>query len=390
MRHIRYIQAGWVLLLAVLVLGVSIITPAAASNKTIQHPAHTAQGVAATSINANFYVMTKSLQPLFQSNINSQVPTSVNGAISGMISKLPKQDQSWAYLMATTIIQPSATLVSLVPQKGGLAMTLRLSLYPGDPRPITSSMLISFKVLNSTTAQVSAAPLNGSPALMTGRLSTFKIPFGSLDSIAATPGCGASALAFQLQFPVAQGQGQSSSQVQQASANTSGNLLTSMYSHGALNPSTQSKELDPTGANSFVEIPASSLAAMGNTVGSIAVGSGLTAQNIRIGVQGSDIALTSDIIWSGLNIGTAVTTMTPSASGGKLVVHVVNTALNLFGFISFPVNSYNAQTEQTLNSKLGSAFTNIFYVDSAAIGPNSQLTCAAQNSLVMSGSATLG
>jgi len=383
MRHIHYIKVGWILLLAVLVLGVSIITPAAASNKTIQHPAHIAQGAATTSINANFYVMTKSLLPLFQSNINSQVPTSVNSAITDMISTLPKQDQSWAYLMATTIIQPSATLVSLVPQKGGLAMTLRLSLYPGDPKPITSSMLISFKVLDSTTAQVSASPLNGSPALMTGPVSTFKIPFGSLNSIAATPGCGASALAFQLQFPVAQGQ------VQQASASTSGNLLTSMYSHGALNPSTQSKGVDSASANSFVEIPASSLAAMGNTVGSIPVGNGLTAQNIRVGVQGSDIVLTSDIIWNGLNVGTAVTTMTPSASSGKLVVHVVNTTLNLFGFISFPVNSYNAQTEQTLNSKLGSAFTGIFYVDSAAIGPNSQLTCAAQNSLVMLGMATL-
>jgi hypothetical protein len=390
MRYIRYMRVGWMLLLAVLVLGVSIITPAAAANKTIQAPPHSAQNAATTSINANFYVMTKSLQPLFQSNINSQVPTAVNSAISGMISTLPKQDQSWAYLMATTIIQPSATLVSLVPQKGGLAMTLRLSLYPGDPKPITSSMLISFKVLNSTTAQVSASALNGSPALATGRLSTFKIPFGSLNSIAATPGCGASALAFQLQFPVAQGQGQPSSQIQQGSASTSGNLLTSMYSHGALNPSTQSTGVNPADANSFVEIPASSLADLGNTVGTIDVGSGLTAQNIRIGVQGSDIVLTSDILWSGLNIGTAVTTMTPSASDGKLVVNVINTTLNLFGFIPFPVNNYNAQTEQTLNSRLSSAFTNIFYVDAAAIGPNSQLTCAAEDSLVMSGSATLG
>jgi hypothetical protein len=83
--------------------------------------------------------------------------------------------------------------------------------------------------------------------------------------------------------------------------------------------------------------------------------------------------------------------MAPSASGGKMVVHVVNTTLNLFGFIPFPMNSYNAQTEQTLNAKLGSAFSGTYYVTSARIGPNSQLTCAAQNSLVLSGStAALG
>ena len=138
MKYIRHMKVGWILLLAVLVLGVSIITPAAASNKTMQHSAHTAQQGASTSINATFYLATASMQSLFQSNINAKVPTSVNSAITGMINKLPKQDQSWAYLMATTIIQPSATLVSLVPQKGGLVMTLRLNLYPGDPKPITS------------------------------------------------------------------------------------------------------------------------------------------------------------------------------------------------------------------------------------------------------------
>src|SRR5207302_724906 len=148
--------------------------------------------------------------------------------------------------------------------------------------------------------------------------------------------------------------------------------------------------LNPGNVNSFVEIPASSLASLSNTIGSMPVANGLIAQNMRIGVQASDILITTDIIWNGLNIGTAVTTMTPSASGGKVVVHVVNTTLNLFGFIPFPLNSYNAQTEQTLNSKLGSAFSGTYYVTSARIGPNGQLTCAAHDSLVLSGSAALG
>ncbi|HEX6484133.1 MAG TPA: hypothetical protein VF043_35260 [Ktedonobacteraceae bacterium] len=393
MKYIRHMKVGWILLLAVLVLGVSIITPAAAFNKTMQH---TAQPAASTPINATFYLATASMQSLFQSNINAKVPTSVNSAITGMINKLPKQDQDWAYLMATTIIQPSATLVSLVPQKGGLAMTLRLSLYPGDPKPITSSMLISFSVLDSSTAQVTATPLNGSPALMSGPLSTFKIPLGSLNSIGATPGCGASALALHLQLPVSLGQ--ASSQVQQTNASTSGSLLTSVnrtsrdYTGlGNYSTSGLTKVQNPGNVNSFVEIPESSLAALSNTIGSMPVGNGLIAQNMRAGVQGSDVLVTTDIIWNGLNIGTAVTTMAPSASGGKMVVHVVNTTLNLFGFIPFPMNSYNAQTEQTLNAKLGSAFSGTYYVTSARIGPNSQLTCAAQNSLVLSGStAALG
>ncbi len=380
MRHIRYIKVGWILLLAVLVLGVSIITPAAASDKTINHTAHQA---ASTSINVTFYLATASLQTMVQSNIDSQVPTSVNSAITSMINTLPKQDQSWAYLMATTLIQPSATLVSLVPKKGGLAMTLKLSLYPGDPQPTVSSVLISFSVLNSTTAQVTATPLNGSPALVTGPVGTFKVPLGSLNKVTATPNCGASALALNLQYPVVLGQAQSSSQSQQAnvSASSNRNFLTSHIA---------TKTLNSDNVNSYVEITAATLSTMGNAIGTMPLGSGLSAENFQISVQKPDISITSDIYWNGLNIGTAVTSMALSASGGKMVVHVVNTTLNLFGFIPFPLNSYNAQTEQTLNAKLGNAFTGVFDVAAAGIGPNSQLTCAAQDSLVLSGSAILG
>ncbi len=128
------------------------------------------------------------------------------------MSSLPAKDQGWATEMATTLIQPSAALVSLYPQQGGLAMRLRLSLYPGDPQAITSSLLIKFSVLNWSTVQVSATPINGGPSIVNGRLTTFHMPLGSLNSIYATPGCGSSALALNLQFPVALGQ--ASSQVQ--------------------------------------------------------------------------------------------------------------------------------------------------------------------------------
>src|SRR5260221_3893717 len=138
-------------------------------------------------------------------------------------------------------------------------------------------------------------------------------------------------------------------------------------------------------ANSFIEIPAASLASLSNSFGSMPVGNGLTAQNIRVSIPGSNLDLKADILWNGLYIGTADSTIAPSAAGGKLVLHVLNTALSLFGFITFPINSYNAQIEQTLNSELRHAFGRKFYLTSAAHCPNSQLTCPAGDSLVLGG-----
>jgi len=115
------------------------------------------------------------------------------------------------------------------------------------------------------------------------------------------------------------------------------------------------------------------------------VGSGFTARNVRIVVRGSNIHILSDIYWSGLNIGTADTTVAPSAAGGNMVLHVLSTSISIFGLFKFPMNSYNKQIEQTLNSKLGNAFAGKFYVDQAEIGPNSLLPCAANDSLVLTG-----
>lgn len=382
MKHLRFMRVGWMPVLAILVLGVSLLTPALASNNTARHTAQTARQAASTSLNAIVYLTTGTLATMFQSRINQQIPVAVNGAITNMVSKLPKQDQGWAYEMATTLIQPSAALVSLAPQAGGLAMTLLLSLYPGDPKAITSSLLISFKVVSSTTAQVSASPINGSPALVSGPIATFKMPLGSLNSIKATPGCGGAALALNLQFPVSLGQ--ASAQMQSVASNIPG-------SGNALAANLNGQTPSATNVNSFIEIPAAALSSLTGGLGSIPVGNGLTAQNIRISVQGSNIVLKADILWNGLNIGTASTTIAPSAAGGNMVLHVLSTTMSLFGFINFPINSYNAQIEQTLNSKLGNAFAGKFYVDAAAIGPNSQLPCAAGDSLVLSGNmAALG
>jgi hypothetical protein len=371
MRYLRFMRVGLVPALAVLVLGASFISPALASTSTARHTSQTGQQAANSSMNAIIYLTTGSLASTFQSRISQQVPDSVNTAIVNMVSRLPAQDRAWVYEMATTLIQPSATLVSLAPQRGGLAMTLQLRLYPGDPKPITASMLISFRVLNSSTAQVSASPLWG-PALVNGPLSTFQIPLGSLNSIKSTPGCGNAALAMNLQFPVTLGQ------VQRVTSNTAS-------SQHALTANLSAATSNTSGVNSFIEIPAASLSSLSGTFGSMPAGNNFTAKNIRIIVQGGNIHILSDIYWYGLYIGTANTTVAPSAGGGNLVLHVLNTNLRLFGLFTFPMNNYNQQIQQSLNSKLGNAFAGKFYVAQAGIGPNSLLPCAAGDSLLLTG-----
>src|SRR5437764_7130904 len=133
MKRIRYLQAGWVMLLAVLLLGL-VVTPAGATSKTMQHTSQLVDNT--TSVNATMYITTGTLEPIFQSRIEQQVPVAVNGAISNVVSTLPQQDHAWATQMANTLIQPSASLTGLTTVQGGLATSLHVTLYPGDPQPI--------------------------------------------------------------------------------------------------------------------------------------------------------------------------------------------------------------------------------------------------------------
>lgn len=375
MKQRRYIQAGWVALLAVLLLGL-VAAPAGATSTATRQAHQVAPG--STSVNATIYLATATLQPIFQSRINQQVPDAFNAAIASIVSKLPKQDQGWAQQMATALIQPSVTLTGLTPQEGGIATSIRVSLYPGDPKPINASMLVSFSVANSSTVQVSVQPMQGSPALLNGPLTTFQIPIGQLNSIKTTPTCGDSALAVNLQFPLSLGQ---------ANAQADQSALSA-----PVQPQTGRRYHTPAGGvDSYIELPASSLAAMGSTVGTIVIDKkqNITARNIRIGVKGSNLLITSDIYLGNFKLGVAVSTVAPRASGGNLAVRVLSTTLTWFIF-TFPYNSYNQQIEQTLNSKLNGALAGKFYVTQAAIGANSHVPCAAGNSLVMTGSVNIG
>jgi hypothetical protein len=375
MKYAHILRVGWILALAALVLGVTFMTPALATNGAAQQKTQALKPANSSSLNATVYLTTSSLASTFQNRIDQQIPVAVNAAISNMVSTLPAKDRGWATEMATTLIQPSAALMNLYPQQGGLAMRLRLSLYPGDPQAITSSLLIKFSVLNSSTAQVSAFPLSGGPSLVNGPLTTFHMPLGSLNSIYSTPGCGSSALALNLQFPVALGQ--TSSQV---------HYLTSSISTTASQAHTAAGNI-----NAFIEVPATSLSSLGSSIGVMPVGNSFTAKNVRIVVEGSNIHILSDIYWSGLNIGTADTTVAPGAAGGNLVLYVLSTNLSIFNLLTFPLNSYNKQIQQSLNAKLGNAFNGKFYVAQAGIGSNGLLPCAAGDSLVLAGNiAALG
>ncbi len=384
MKNLGFIRAGWVLLLAALVLGVSFLTPALASTNIARHS--NVKAASGTPVDAIIYLTLSTLQPRFQSSLEQRVPTDMNNAIDALVSKLPAQDQVWTREMATTLIQPSATLVNLTTQPDGMAMSIQIALYPGDPKPINAGLLISFSVLDSSTIQTSASPMNNGPALASGPQDTFQVPIGTVKGVNTTPNCGTSALSLHLQIPVSLGSTaatSTSTQAQTALANVSGH-------HG--NPMAVmlgSKQQD-SGVNTFIEIPASSLSALSGSIGTMPVGSSFTAQNIRISVQGGNIHILSDIYWSGMNVGTADTTIAPGASGGNLTMSVTNTNFSLFGLFSFPMNSYNQQIEQMLNSKLSTAFAGQFSVASAAIGPNSQLPCAKSDSLVLTGTSSIG
>src|SRR5947209_2679086 len=390
MKYARYIQAGWVMLLATLLLGL-VVTPAGAASSTARQ---VTQGSGnATSVGATIYLTRRTLAPLFQSGIEQQVPGAVSSAINNIVSGLPRQDQGWALQMANTLIQPSATLTSLSTQPGGFVTSLQVSLYPGDPRPINLSMLVSLSVLNSSTVQVSARPLNGGPALVSGPLATFQVPIGQLNSISTTPGCGDSALALKLQFPVALGHAQTQSQGE-AQQNTALNAYTSMSTtnqgQSQSNPE-MIRSTPSTNTNAYIELPASSLASMGDSVGDLPINSSMTAKNVNIGVQSSNLVINADVydsFWG--KIGRATTTVAPTAAGGSLAVHVLSTTITFLNIFTFPYDSYNAQIQQTLNSKLNHALAGKFTVTQAAIGPNAHVPCAAGDSLVLTGAASLG
>jgi hypothetical protein len=358
----------------------------AATGDNAQLLQRSASGTLATnsSIAANFYLPTSTLRPIFQSRINQQVPVAVNGAINTLLAKLPASSQSWADQMAKMLIQPTASLTGLTTQKDGLATSLRISLYPGDPHPINASMLVSFGIKGNSTIQVSAQAMKNSPSLVNGPLATFDMPVGHLTSIETTPSCGDSALAVGMQVPVALNMEQSTATPQPSS---SASQQTSLM-HNTSEQTSLTQQAPGGNSTAYVEIPASALATLASNVGTIPLSNNMSARNIQVAVEGDHLVVTSDIHLGSLQVGQATTLITPTASDGSLAVHVTQTTLSVL-IVSFQYNNYNQQIEQLINSKLSGALAGTFTVNSAAIGANSQIPCADNDSLIISGTTGL-
>jgi hypothetical protein len=303
---------------------------------------------------------------------------------------LPGTSQSWMKEMAGALLQPSAVLADLTPQKDGLAAVVDLSMYSGDPQPVNAKMLVTLSVRDASTIQVSVKPVSGGSQLVNGPLTTFTVPLGQLKSINTTPDCGDMALNVNVQLPVTFATNQTSNQSQVAqrpqstlpASRTLADIQQPQTAYTTQNRATNTLE-------SYVEIPAASLSALGRGIGSIPIDSARTAKNLRIRTQGNGLVILSDVYGSLGEIGTATTLVQPRAENGNLVMHVISTTLNVFIF-SIPVNTYNQNLENMLNSNLGNAIAGKFTVDGVGVGGGTALPCAAADSLVLHGTTNLG
>ncbi|EFH87406.1 hypothetical protein [Ktedonobacter racemifer] len=365
--RLRNVALGLLMVGVVLVL----ITPVYAATRTMIQT----RVQQALPLNAHIYLATDALRPVFQERIDAQVPSTVASTLKGITDGMPGDTHDWAAKMAKVLIQPSATLTGLSPQAGGMVTSMRISLYPGDPKPIDANLLVRFTVLNATTIQVSAFPLQGSPTLVSGPLTTLPTPLGQLQNIHTTPGCGANALDVGMQLPINL----------DAPATTQNAAFTRGQSSRTTLASWQEPASATAGTHAYVEIPASSLSTLGPGLGVLSLGNDLFARNIQLSVSGNQLVATSDItLGKSLKLAQATTTIMPLAQQGKLAIQVQKTTVTIFSIFTFPYDTYNSQIQQELNSKLGSALGGKFTLNTASIGPNSNVPCAAGDSMILS------
>lgn len=393
-RYIRSIQISWIIVIAILLIG--MVAPAAASPLAPDYSHSTG------ALDTNVYLTQQVLRQLFQESINQQVPKITASTLSGILHNTPTADQGWVGQIANALIQPTAILTDLIPQSDGFNTGIKLSLYPGDPKPISTHMLVTMSILNASTIQVSSQPSAGSPALLTGPLTTIQVPMGKLTSVQTATNCGAASLKIGLQIPMdstaKQGSSKSAPQTGQAiflatSAQSSATEATLSF----ISPIKQSQPITAIAPQAAVpatvEVPLHSLSSIATGIDSLPINNSLNAKNIQLGTQKGQLIVTSDIIGlvfgtAMLKVGTATTTIVPQVNNGKLKLHVTKTSLSVLVF-NFSVDSYNQQIEQTLNAQIGNAISNSLNLSVAGMGPNAQITCAAPDSLLLTGSTTI-
>lgn len=373
----RLIRLCWILIVAFLCVGIiasvtGVITPADAQPAPRQNT---------VTLNGMVYLSRTTLQQRFQASIDQQLPKLKDTAIKNIVSGLP----GWAGEFANSLIQPSIKLLALTPQQAGLRADLQLSLYDGDPDPTAISMLVTFQVLNSNTVQVSGEPISGQPTLISGPITTITLPIGQITSVTPTPTCGDAGLQVGLQLPV-----NLAANATKAQSNTSATYAPLSLSSSQREQRSQTQQ-DSVAAN--IEIPVSSLSTLAQGLGTITINTSLQAQNLQITEQNGTYSASADIIGNvfgnpTLKLGTATTILAPSAVNGQLQMNVTNTNVHIL-FLTLPVNDYNQQIQQSLNTAINSALKNQVYINSVSVGPNAQIPCATPNSLLLSGTAPL-
>jgi hypothetical protein len=380
MKRTLYRQGRWLLLLSLLLLGM-LANPVKAAQQGQQ---------ATTNLDAYVYLPTEALKPIFQNQINQQVNTLSAGVIDKMLESLPKANQGWAKDMAGALIQPSATLSQLTPQEDGLAATVSLNFYPGDPKPTNAAMLVTFSVRDASTIQVSAQPVPGSPQLANGPLTTFAVPVGQLMGITTTPDCGSAGIDVHIQLPVtfnasiASTQSQSR-QIAQSILPANQTLADIKQPHVA--HTTQKKAASTLDA--YAEVPNSSLNSFASKIPPLPIPNTIwTAQNFRISTQDNGLVITSDISSLGIVLASTRTNVRASAENGRLVMHVTSTTLTVAIF-HFAMDTYNQQIEDLLNNNLGNALAGKFTVNDVAVGGGTALSCAGSDSLILKGTTNL-
>lgn len=321
-----------------------VVLLVAFANISVQLPKSPASTV---TLNATIYLPTATLQPILQNRVNQQIRSTNNGWIK-------------------SLVHPSVT--TLIPQSNGLAITLSQSLYPGAPQLIESSSLLQFSVLNSSTIQVSAQTMPGSPLSLRGPLTQIKLAAGHLTSIAPTAHCGDSALAVKMGLPISTGQKPQAPQ-------TNVGLASEAIPH-----------ILPHTANAYIEFSSSALSSLGNELGSLPISDSLTAQITGMSVQNNEILVRSTIsLWqTGIVVGTSTIHMQPLVKNGKLAVHVKQTDASV-SFFTFSADNYDRQIENNLNQRMTTALDGLFTVTKVAIGTDKHIPCTASNSLILTG-----
>jgi hypothetical protein len=325
------------------------------------------------------YLTKDTLKQRLQDGINQKLPqiaASQEGQLGGILGILQ--------------LNPTATVTTITDSKKGITIGLDIVLYPGA-QTIHTSLYTTFKILNASTIQVNGVIPPGSSIAYNGPLTTITVPSGKVTSVQTISNCGSFMLAIALQFPIKQ---QASTRYT-PSADVAEPLTRTTSAGPAVLLNFTHTQATPNASTIYAEVPAASLVALVSNIGTLSLGNGLEATNIKLSIQHKRLIVTTDIYSTTIpgrfiKVGTAYVTIVPTTTKGHLQMQVRSIDLQALVF-TLSVNNYNQQIEQAVNNNLNSLISSDFTISAASIGPDpkARLTCVAASSLFLTGSANL-